>query len=40
MQEGKKREKEKKRGHSDREHNEGELKRRTIESCTVVRKRD
>ncbi|KAK7175932.1 hypothetical protein R3I93_000251 [Phoxinus phoxinus] len=35
MQEGKKREKEKKRGHSDREHNEGELKRRTIESSTV-----
>ncbi|CAM4529717.1 unnamed protein product [Leuciscus chuanchicus] len=35
MQEGKKREKEKKRGYSDREHNEGELKRRNIESSMV-----
>ncbi|XP_067256022.1 caspase activity and apoptosis inhibitor 1 [Chanodichthys erythropterus] len=32
---GKKREKEKKRGHSDREHNEGEMKRRNTESSTV-----
>uniref|UniRef100_A0A8C2Q6S8 Caspase activity and apoptosis inhibitor 1 n=1 Tax=Cyprinus carpio TaxID=7962 RepID=A0A8C2Q6S8_CYPCA len=29
MQEGKKREKEKKRGHSDREHSDGEMKRRS-----------
>ncbi|XP_077058199.1 caspase activity and apoptosis inhibitor 1 [Siphateles boraxobius] len=35
MQEGKKREKDKKRGHSDQEHNEGELKRRNTESSTV-----
>ncbi|XP_073692994.1 caspase activity and apoptosis inhibitor 1-like isoform X1 [Garra rufa] len=34
MQEGKKREKEKKRGHSDREHNDGEMKRRNTESST------
>ncbi|XP_050961181.1 caspase activity and apoptosis inhibitor 1 isoform X2 [Labeo rohita] len=34
MQEGKRREKEKKRVHSDREHNDGEMKRRNTESST------